>query len=268
MNSIKSQPLFIPLAGQSIFALAYVPLNKNRHETIIICPPDPQDCMRSHGALVLLARRLQQEGFGVLRFDYRGTGDSEGSSVAIDLDSWLQDALGAAEFIQNLWPGMRLSLIGLRLGSCIALRASLRLNIERLLLWDPILDGHVYIKAAESAQKALFSREPTNPPFTSLRYSHEQYWGFAWSESWRRQVAKINIANLEPKAKQCHILLSRADAAASTALSIWTSQNLAVDLQQIGDSLHWGDPLYLNIKAFPAAHLRFIQDLFGGDLHA
>ncbi|MCX6129448.1 MAG: alpha/beta fold hydrolase [Proteobacteria bacterium] len=267
MNHALSQPLFIPVSDSALFALSYPSLNPECREAVIICPPDPQDGMRSHGCLVQLARRLQQSGLAVLRFDYRGTGDSEGASNEISLDLCLQDILTAASFMRQQTSCIDLSLIGLRLGASLAIRASKILELKRLVLWDPILDGIDYIKAAERSQHLMFTREKPDPPFPSARYSSEQYWGFPWTKQWRSELASVSLATLQPRAKESHMLLATDDRRTHEAFAAWQAEGLAIKLCKIGEDLHWGDDRYMKFRAFPAAQLRFIQDIFGGTQH-
>ncbi len=262
MNAIKSQPLFLPSADRQIFVMHYSPDDTLRQEVIIICPPAPQEIMRSQASLGQLARRLQEDGFHVVRFDYSGTGDSEGNADSISLDQWHQDVLSIAGWAKFHLRYQKLSLIGLRLGASMAIRASQHLDIDRLVLWDPVIDGLNYLYAMERSHKKMFELNVIEAPFASSRYSPEQCWGFPWTEAWRSELASISQSTLQPKARTIDIILSATDPLVRDTCTLWQGRGISVELQNVGEPLFWGDERFVKIRAFPAAHLRRIQALW------
>ncbi len=261
MTALRSQPLFLNSMNQQIFTLHY-PAESRAKETIVICPPAPQEIMRSQAALGQLARRLQEDGYDVLRFDYSSTGDSEGVSELASIDHWLQDVLKVCAFAVEQSPQSCLSLLGLRLGAALAIRASQQLTLQRLVLWDPIVDGIHYLNEMEQSHVQMFQLNPIEPPFPSWRYGKEQCWGFPWSEAWRSQIAAVSPALLVPRAQKTHIILSATDPTVRDVSQNWERQGIRIDLQHVGEPMHWGDARYIKIRAFPSAHLRRIQALW------
>ena len=68
-----------------------------------------------HRLFVKTARRLAEEGFYVLRFDFRGSGDSEGEFREMTLEGEISDAKASLDFILSQ-PGVdrgRIGVIGL-----------------------------------------------------------------------------------------------------------------------------------------------------------
>ena len=100
---------------------------------VIIVVGGPQYRVGSHRQFVLLARRLASAGFPVLRFDFRGMGDAEGSPRSFE--SVDDDICAAADALQRLHGGIRgLVLLGL----CDAASACLMYALR-----DPRLAGLV-----------------------------------------------------------------------------------------------------------------------------
>jgi uncharacterized protein len=89
----------------------------------IVCHPHPLFGGTMHNKVVFrIARAFQSEGFAVLRFNFRGTGSSEGEH---DHGLGEQDDLRAAiEFIQHQYPGAEIWLAGFSFGSAVMLRAA------------------------------------------------------------------------------------------------------------------------------------------------
>jgi uncharacterized protein len=266
MSALRSQPFFLDAADDQVFTLHY-PAEQSR-DVIVICPPAPQETMRSQASLGQLARRLHGDGHSVLRFDYRGTGDSSGSTDTTCLDQWLEDVLQVCRYGQSLGTGKRLSLIGLRLGGALAIRASQQLDIERLVLWDPIVDGLHYMQTMEISHARMFDLNVVEPPFASWRYGKDQCWGFPWNDAWRSQLAAISPTLLLPKARDLHIILSATDTLVRDATQDWEKRGVDSHLQHVGEPMDWGDERYVKIRAFPTAHLRRIQALWEGSVDA
>ncbi|HYX34952.1 MAG TPA: alpha/beta hydrolase [Oligoflexus sp.] len=261
MTAQRSRPFFLNSTSQQIFTLHY-PAEGTAKETIVICPPAPQEIMRAQAGLGQLARRLQEDGYNVIRFDYSSTGDSEGTGDTASIDQWLQDILQVCTFAQEQTGGTVLSLVGLRLGAALAIRASHHTPLHRLVLWDPVLDGIHYLREMEASHARMFHLNAIEPPFPSWRYGQTQCWGFPWSEGWRSQIAAVSPALLVPKAKRTHIVLSATDPIARDVSQGWQKLGIQSDLQHIGEPMYWGDERYLKIRAFPSAHVRRIQALW------
>jgi len=76
----------------------------------------------AHRLFVIAARRLARAGFGVLRFDFRGSGDSEGDFSGTTVGRQLADARAALAWLRDR-PGIdaeHVAVIGLSLGGMIA----------------------------------------------------------------------------------------------------------------------------------------------------
>src|SRR4051812_15685981 len=84
------EAFFFGPASRQIFAAYHPPAGGGRSLTLI-CPPLFSDYMRSQLALRELAVALAGSGQHVLRFDYRGTGDSFGELAEVTLADWLDD---------------------------------------------------------------------------------------------------------------------------------------------------------------------------------
>lgn len=98
----------------------------------LLCHPEPQLGGTMESAVVkALAWALNSRGFLVLRFNYRGVGESEGTfSMGV---GELEDALAALKVLRA-WPGAdgrRVGVVGYSFGAGIAVRMALRARAVR-----------------------------------------------------------------------------------------------------------------------------------------
>lgn len=106
---------------------------------VLICPPIGQEMIRSHRAVRRLGERLAENGADVLRFDYFGTGHSQGGDDEGTPERWVSDVRSAADFLRSVSGARTLTIAGLRFGALLALAAEVR-SVRRMLFWDPILE--------------------------------------------------------------------------------------------------------------------------------
>lgn len=86
---------------------------------------------------VVLGERIAREGIALLRFDFRGCGESEGRMEESTVSGRIADLGAALEFIRS-YPGMgsRVGLLGSSLGGYISLiRASMDRGVRAIVTW-------------------------------------------------------------------------------------------------------------------------------------
>jgi len=99
----------------------------------------------SHGLLssknsekyIALGERLSREGFGMLRFDFRGVGESEGRLEDDTVSRRIVDLSSAIDFVKSR-PGLgnRIGLVGSSLGGYVSLiKASMDKEIRAVVIW-------------------------------------------------------------------------------------------------------------------------------------
>lgn len=105
----------------------------------------PPCVIASHGLLsskesekyIALGKRMSEEGIAMLRFDFRGIGESEGSEEDNTISKKLADLKAAIDFIR-FYPGLgqRIGLLGSSLGGFLSLiQASRDPEIKSVVTW-------------------------------------------------------------------------------------------------------------------------------------
>jgi pimeloyl-ACP methyl ester carboxylesterase len=113
---------------------------------VVLCYPIGQEYMRAHRAFLRLAHLLAEQGCHVLRFDYYGSGDSSGECAELGVAQCIADISTAVEELKEGSNLAHVCLVGLRWGASLAaLAAADRSDIDAIVLWEPIADGHAYI---------------------------------------------------------------------------------------------------------------------------
>ncbi len=98
---------------------------------VIVIVGGPQYRVGSHRQFVLLSRRLAAAGYAVLRFDYRGMGDSEGQQR--DFQAVSADIAAAINLLQERMPAVKqVALWGLCDGASAALLYCFETNDARV----------------------------------------------------------------------------------------------------------------------------------------
>ncbi len=112
-----------------------------------MCAPVFEERKASHRPLVELARAAADAGVTVLRFDYRGCGDSGGVFADYAPNDWLRDIRQACRFLKQHTGTLPLNLFGLRLGASLALDAAAHdPGISGVVLWQPVVKGRDYLQ--------------------------------------------------------------------------------------------------------------------------
>jgi exosortase A-associated hydrolase 2 len=138
---------FLPIGGERLFAFLHLPAGPARGG-VVLCAPLAEEKLWSHRVFVSFARELAARGFAALRFDFRGEGDSDRRFEETDLETRLEDTHAAIEELKRKAGLTKVTLVGLRLGATIAAAAAAkRDDVNRLLLWDPVVDGADYMQS-------------------------------------------------------------------------------------------------------------------------
>lgn len=128
--------------GQKIFGVLHRPLEvKEKIPGVIICCGLAGSKCGKFRIFVRLAEKLAEKGIATLRFDYRGSGDSEGDFSEITIENEVSDTLAALDFFSKASgiDSKRLGILGRSLGGAIAILATRRFQrIKSIALWAPV----------------------------------------------------------------------------------------------------------------------------------
>jgi uncharacterized protein len=137
---------FFGESARPLFGVHHEPIGLDRG-AVVLCPGWGREYQYAHRTYGVLARRLTEAGWHVLRFDYTGEGDSWGDTTYATLPRWIADVRTAVEEIRSLTGHQEVSLLGMRIGAYVAAQvAESTLDVPQLILWDPVLDGPSWVR--------------------------------------------------------------------------------------------------------------------------
>lgn len=139
--------------GEKIFGIIHRPLHSQRVPAVVICPGFAGNKCGKFRMFVTLGKELAKRGIAVFRFDYRGSGDSEGEFKDITLEGKTSDTETCLEFLANdpQIDSSRLGILGRSLGGVIAVLTARRMPIiKSLVLWAPVFKSDPWRELWES----------------------------------------------------------------------------------------------------------------------
>ena len=177
---------------------------------VLVFPPFGEERKCAWRLLTLTARALATAGCDVLRFDYRGTGDSHGDPGRATLADWEDDGRRALATLRGLSAAPRVLLLGARLGANLAARAAAT-GSDALVLWEPLPNGADFldellrrrqIKAAVSGTTAAATPGAAQPAAATPGGSGElwpddqpaDFDGFAVAAGFARELRALALA--------------------------------------------------------------------------
>ena len=163
---------------------------------------------RSHRALKTLAESLARAGHHVLRFDYRGIGDSSGDSAEGGLGPWRQDVLQALEELEDLSGVKEVQIVGLRLGAALAVAAAAARvgrprapRVTNLLLWDPVLSGDEFLEISTSLMSSFLNHPARFPALERddrARIPKDSLLGYSYPDRVRQSLRELDLRQVAP----------------------------------------------------------------------
>ncbi|HSE83716.1 MAG TPA: alpha/beta fold hydrolase, partial [Thermodesulfobacteriota bacterium] len=142
-------PFLFNNEGLDLYGVLNIPDSKelSNRKGIVFCGPFAEERNNSYRSFVNFARLLCKCGYTILRFDYRGYGDSGGDFEDATFHTQIKDIRRAMDLLQEKEQVNEIGLLGLRLGGTLAmLTAEVDERVKFLILWSPIGDPLRYLQ--------------------------------------------------------------------------------------------------------------------------
>ena len=248
--------------GARIANVYYPPVEQARsskNHVVLIATSYGHEATRAFRNLQQLAVQLSQAGFHVVRFDYAGTGDSDGGLERLSLRQWSNDIVAAVDASRQLSNIERVSLVGVRLGANLLAAADLS-NIDHFIAWDPVLNGSSYldgIKNMHSEETAGLNR------YLRVRdLGREEMLGYPWPYTLEREVAALTWPpQYGVNANHKSWIVTDSERSESSRADRGEHWNIVVNT----DEIYWGCLMYANSAFASPATSKYVIQLLNGE---
>ena len=226
--------------GRRLFFFSHLPDGPARG-ALVICPSIGAEFRRNYNREVLLARAMAARGIAVLRFQYRGTGASEGDPQELTVDSMIEDARSVAEAAPD---GGRIAFLGTRLGATVAAVAASAHPGAPLAVWDPVADPDAYLRELHRSRLARdlrAGRQEGSPEEEIRSRGLMDVLGYAVGKA---LVASVREAGSPVAGPRPVILVSlgRSNGAHPKHMALaerWREEGALVDLRSVAGYASW-----------------------------
>lgn len=211
-RSGKTQALFFDVPHGRLFGVYHEPEGRLvRAGAVLLLYPGEQEYKMVHWAYRNLAVQLAKQGWPVLRFDYTGTGDSDGETGTGDLDLWLEDAVAAADFLKKQSGCLHLQVVGVRLGAVVAARLAGRTPVLNTILWDPPATGKSYLADLDELELGQRATDRFHRIMAPLPLAGDMAWsfGFALPRAARGLIESLDWRTETVPSPFKHLVLSK-----------------------------------------------------------
>ena len=210
-GQVERTAFYFESGGQSLFAWLHLARDIESEHGALICPPLGHEQVHSHRTLRHLADRLAAQGFAVMRFDYHGTGDSDGTEYDPQrLATWQANVNDAVEWLRSRAGCRKISLVGLRLGATLAALYAEQHEVDNLVLWAPIVKGRRYVRELTAlGQTAQHSAGEAAAGIEAV--------GFVYAHETAAELSQIDLLSRSMRCKQV-LIASNANAPGDASL--------------------------------------------------
>jgi alpha/beta superfamily hydrolase len=132
-------------AGEAMFGCRHMPASGSASAGVVICSPVLTDAAVNHHREVRIGRWLARAGIAAQRFQYRGTGESDGDPSRLSFSSLIEDARSAAGHMREHCGVEQVGFLGSRVGGLVAARLARDFEGAPLALWQPVVDPRRYL---------------------------------------------------------------------------------------------------------------------------
>jgi len=155
--------------GQKIIGVVHRPDGPPaaRYPAVVICHGFTGQKVEPHRIFVKTAEKLAAQGYLALRFDFRGSGDSEGEFHEMTVEGEISDAIKAVDYLVAAEPvdPERIGVVGLSMGGAVAACLTGRdRRIKATVLWAAVADFEMM------GTGARFSNSPWVAEFDAWDY--------------------------------------------------------------------------------------------------
>ncbi len=207
-------PFYFGDVNRALFGIHHQPTaSQFRNSAVVLCNPPGFEYSRTHSLYRYLAKKLASNGYHVLRFDYYATGDSSGYSHEVSIEQCLKDIVLSCDEIKTISATKKITIIGCRMGASLAAYAAVNYKFNRLVLWDPVINGEQYLRELQAMQKKMrVDPDRFDMNYLSNEDDENELIGHPFTPEFKNEIECIDLKNIEQtKARKVDIICCEDD---------------------------------------------------------
>ena len=264
---ILIEPVFLQCRHGPLFGLLIRPANQKIVDSIIYLHPFAEEMHKSRRMAAVTARRAAAAGFAVLMIDLAGCGDSAGDFGEATWEIWTDNIVSACTWLTARFD-KSVTLWGLRIGAMLAAEtASILPKVTRLLLWQPVTNGELFLKqflrlklAEEIVSGGQFSGGTSELLARLDANLSVEIGGYELTASMAQSLSSRRLVNLEPtesviwleSGPMTHTSLPQAS---QEVVDLWRRKGATVRIQTASCPAFWATQEISECEAFVSASL-------------
>ncbi len=200
--------------GQQLFGILHRPTSIKNPPLVVCFHGFASNKLGTARSYVSLAETLSKGGIATLRFDFRGSGDSEGELSQLSLNDFLEDARVVLNELPHLEgiDSQRVGFFGASLGGAIAtLVAAHYQQLKALVLWAPVASGELWYRDFIKEHPLAASKDPAA--------ALSSYRGISVHPLFKKQFGEMNAPSALSSLTQLPLLHMQSSFDKTTSLA-------------------------------------------------
>lgn len=248
-NAIRIDPFFLDGPHGPLFCVLVAPARRAVEGAVLYLPPFAEEMHKSRRMAALQARAMAERGYVVLQLDLSGCGDSAGDFGDASWSTWVDDARAAHRWLAEK-TGEDVIVWGLRTGTLLASELARQMpDLRRLLLWQPVSDGSVFlnqflrIRLASEMLSEGQSKNGTRRLLETLATGTAvEVGGYLLAPAMARELGALRLARLPPTCPVTWLEIGAGGAvtpASQRVIDAWQQDGSLVDTRSVEGDAFW-----------------------------
>lgn len=248
-SAIRIDPFFLNGPHGPLFCVWVAPAKRPVEGAVLYLPPFAEEMHKARRMAALQARAMAERGYAVLQLDLTGCGDSAGDFGDASWSTWVEDARAAHGWLTDK-TGQAVTVWGLRTGALLAAELARQLpDLHRLLLWQPVSDGKLFLNQflrIRLASEMLSDGQSKNGTRRLLETldggAAVEVGGYLLAPAMARELGALQLARTAPSCPVSWLEVGAGSAVAPASqrvIDAWREHGAAVDTGVVEGDPFW-----------------------------